>query len=109
MPVPVSVTLRETYWPGDKSRSFAALSPSHLLAVSIVKRPPSGIASRDLPQIGSLQSLICDDCESGSRGEFTAQRSQIMGGIRSESTVQQELGGDVGVTPPWRKDDRALG
>jgi hypothetical protein len=56
-----------------------------------------------------LQSLICNDCESGSRGEFTAQRSQIMGGIRSESTVQQELGGDVGVTPPWRKDDRALG
>jgi hypothetical protein len=62
-----------------------------------------------LPQIGSLQSLICDDCKSGSRGEFAAQRSQIVRGFRGKSGVEQELGGNVGVTPPWCKDDRALG
>src|SRR6187399_1091173 len=42
MPVPVSVTQSDRYWPGGRSRSLAARSSSHLLAVSIVIRPPSG-------------------------------------------------------------------
>ncbi len=48
IPVPVSVTQSEMYWPGVRSRSLAARSSSHLLAVSMVMRPPSGIASRAL-------------------------------------------------------------
>ena len=50
MPVPVSVTQSEMYWPGGSSRSRAARSSSHLFAVSMVMRPPSGIASRALMQ-----------------------------------------------------------
>ena len=49
MPVPVSVTQSETYWPGARSRSRAARSSSHLLAVSMVSAPPSrhGVAGVD--------------------------------------------------------------
>jgi len=43
MPVPVSVTDSERYWPGANSRSSAARSSSRRLAVSIVMRPPSGV------------------------------------------------------------------
>ena len=50
MPVPVSVTQSDTYWPGGRSRSRAARSSSHLLAVSMVSLPPSGMASRALMQ-----------------------------------------------------------
>jgi transposase-like protein len=45
MPVPVSETQSEIYWPGRRSRALAARSSSHLLAVPIVMRRPSGIAS----------------------------------------------------------------
>src|SRR3546814_6053584 len=48
IPLPVSVTQIDRYWPGGRSRSRAARSSSHLFAVSIVSRPPSGIASRAL-------------------------------------------------------------
>jgi hypothetical protein len=48
MPVPVSLTHKEMYWPGGRPRSLAARTSSHLLAVSMVIRPPSGIASRAL-------------------------------------------------------------
>ena len=50
MPVPVSVTQIEMYCPGGSSRSAAACPSSQQLAVSIVSRPPSGIASRALMQ-----------------------------------------------------------
>ena len=50
MPVPVSVTHRERNCPGSRSRSRAARTSSHLLAVSMVMRPPSGMASRALMQ-----------------------------------------------------------
>ena len=48
MPVPVSVTQIDTYWPTGRSCLRAARSSSHLFAVSIVSLPPSGIASRAL-------------------------------------------------------------
>ena len=48
MPVPVSVTQSERYWPSGMSCWRAARSSIHLLAVSMVMRPPSGIASRAL-------------------------------------------------------------
>ena len=48
IPVPVSLTQRVTYWPGGRSRSRAARWSSHLLPVSMVSRPPSGMASRAL-------------------------------------------------------------
>ena len=51
MPVPVSVTQSDTYWPGVSSRSRAArVDPASCCAVSIVSRPPSGMASRALMQ-----------------------------------------------------------
>ena len=50
MPVPVSDTHRDTYWPGGRSRSRAVRSSSQRLAVSMVIWPPSGMASRALMQ-----------------------------------------------------------
>ena len=50
MPVPVSLTQIAIYWPGSMSCCRAERSSSHLLAVSMVMRPPSGIASRALMQ-----------------------------------------------------------
>ncbi|GJE41574.1 hypothetical protein AEGHOMDF_0740 [Methylobacterium soli] len=50
MPVPVSLTQSETYWPGGRSCSRAARASSQRLPVSIVRRPPSGMASRALMQ-----------------------------------------------------------
>ena len=61
MPVPVSVTQSETYCPGGRSRSRAARSSSHLLAVSMVSRPPPGaIASRALMQRLSSAFSSCE-------------------------------------------------
>ncbi len=48
MPVPLSETHIDTYWPGSRSRSSAVRSSSQRLAVSMVSVPPSGIASRAL-------------------------------------------------------------
>ncbi len=48
MPVPVSDTQSDRYWPGGRSRSRAPRSSSQRLPVSIVIRPPSGMASRAL-------------------------------------------------------------
>jgi hypothetical protein len=48
MPTPVSVTQIATYWPGCISRWRAARSSSQVFALSMVSRPPSGIASRAL-------------------------------------------------------------
>ncbi len=50
MPVPVSVTQTLRYWPGGMSCWRAPASSIHLLAVSMVMRPPSGMASRALMQ-----------------------------------------------------------
>ena len=51
MPVPVSLTHSETYCPGgDVALARGARRSSHLLPVSMVSRPPSGMASRALMQ-----------------------------------------------------------
>ena len=60
MPVPVSVTQRDTYCPGGNSRSRAARVSSHLLAVSMVSLPPSGMASRALMHKFSSALSSCD-------------------------------------------------
>ena len=48
MPVPVSDTQSDMYWPGSSPRSAAACPPIHRLSVWIVILPPSGMASRAL-------------------------------------------------------------
>ncbi len=48
MPFPVSVTPMTMYWPGSMSRACASRSLIVALVVSIVIRPPFGMASRAL-------------------------------------------------------------
>ena len=50
IPVPVSVTATKTYWPEGTGSASAAIysSSNQVLPVSIVSRPPPGIASRAL-------------------------------------------------------------
>lgn len=50
IPIPLSLTHRLTYCPGGSSRSWAALRSRHLLQVSTIGHPLSGMASRALMQ-----------------------------------------------------------
>ena len=75
MPVPVSDTHSETYWPGGRSRSRAARSSSQRFAVSMVIRPPSGIASRALMQ--RFRSAFSSWCGSAEHGPDAAARDVL--------------------------------
>jgi hypothetical protein len=50
MPVPVSLTDKDTYCPAGRSRSRAMAWSTQRLPVSIISAPPSGMASRALMQ-----------------------------------------------------------
>ncbi len=60
MPEPVSETVSRTYAPGRASKWLAAYSSSiQTFEVSIVSRPPFGIASRALT---ARLTMICSTC-----------------------------------------------
>src|SRR3546814_10683765 len=80
IPLPVSVTQIDRYWPGGRSRSREARSSSHLFAVSIVSRPPSGIASRALIERfrSALSSCAGSTLVSHRSEEHTSELQSLM-------------------------------